>query len=228
VEPHDGATSLRPVPLAFVRLAAVTLLSLFMLLWGCAGREVAVPKGIEQVQHVIVIYMENLSFNGQFGLFPGANGIVNAGDAIRQVRKDGSPYTTLPQPLFNGQLDSRIPADLPVRPFNLAPYVPPEQLTSSPVHLFYQEQYQINGSRMNKFVAWNDAGGDHGGLAMSYYDVTNMPVWMLARQYTLCDNLFHSAFGGSWLNHVWLVSAARPTGRRRRETCSRSSTPMAS
>jgi hypothetical protein len=86
---------------------------------------------------VIVIYMENWSFDGQFGLFPGANGITNAGETIRQVRKDGSPYTRLPQPLFNGQPDRRIPADLPVRPFDLAPYVPPDQLTGNPVHLFY-------------------------------------------------------------------------------------------
>src|SRR5262245_53631950 len=188
---------------------SVTLLVL-MLVWGCAGRDVAVPKGIEQVQHVIVIYMENWSFNGQFGLFPGANGIAHAGDTIRQVRKDGSPYTTLPQPLFKGQPDPRIPSDLPVRPFELARYIPPDQFTSIPVHLFYQEQYQINGGRMDKFVAWNDADGDHGGLTMSYYDVTEMPVGRLARQYTLCDNFFHSAFGGSWLNHMWLISARTP------------------
>jgi phospholipase C len=193
-----------------VWLAAVTIAILLLVMWGCAGRDVNIPKGIEQVRHVIVIYMENWSFNGQFGLFPGANGIANAGDTIRQVRKDGSPYTTLPQPLFNGQPDRRIPADLLVRPFDLAPYVPPDQLTSNPVHLFYQEQYQINGGRMDKFVAWNDAGGDHGGLAMSYYDVTDMPVGRLARQYTLCDNFFHSAFGGSWLNHMWLISARTP------------------
>jgi acid phosphatase len=154
--------------------------------------------------------MENWSFDGQFRLFPGANGITNAGETIRQVRKDGSPYTRLPQPLFNGQPDRRMPADLPVRPFDLAPYVPPDQLTGNPVHLFYQEQYQINGGRMDKFVAWNDAGGDHGGLAMSYYDVTDRPLGQLARQYALCDNFFHSAFGGSWLNHMWLISARTP------------------
>ena len=158
MKPHDRAISRRPVPPAYVKLAIVTLLIL-MLVWGCAGRDVAVPKGIEQVQHVIVIYMENWSFNGQFGLFPGANGIAHAGDTIRQVRKDGSPYTTLPQSLFNGRPDPRIPSDLPVQPFDLARYIPPDQLTSNPVHLFYQEQYQINGGRMDTCVAWNDAGG---------------------------------------------------------------------
>jgi len=175
---------------------------------GCMGR--AELRSVDRIEHVIVIYMENWSFDGQFGRFPSANGIANAGGTLRQVRKDGSPYTTLPQPLFEGRPDARIPANLPVQPFDLAQYVPPTELTNSPVHLFYQEQYQINGGRMDKFVAWNDAGGDHGGLAMSYYDVTDMPLGRLARQYTLCDHWFHSAFGGSWLNHIWLVSARTP------------------
>ncbi|MGH8072024.1 MAG: acid phosphatase [Candidatus Entotheonellia bacterium] len=210
MKPHGRDISRGPISHAFAWRAVVTMLVLLALIWGCAGRDVAVPRGIEQVRHVIVIYMENWSFDGQFGLFPGANGIANAGDTIRQVRKDGSPYTTLPQPLFQGRPDPRIPADLPVRPFNLMRYVPPDQITDNIVHLFYQQQYQINGGRMDKFVAWNDAGGDHGGLAMSHYDVTDMPLGQLARQYTLCDNFFHSAFGGSWLNHMWLISARTP------------------
>jgi acid phosphatase len=32
----------------------------------------------------------------------------------------------------------------------------------------------------------------------------------LAQQYTLCDNFFHSAYGGSFLNHQWLIAAASP------------------
>jgi phospholipase C len=129
------------IPRTFAVRAAVTVLALLALIWGCAGQDVVAQRGIERVRHVIVIYMENWSFDGQFGLFPGANGIANAGDTVRQVRKDGSPYTTLPQPLFQGQLDSRLPADLPVRPYDLLRYVPRDQLTNSPVHLFYQEQY---------------------------------------------------------------------------------------
>ena len=190
---------------------AVRLLTLAALALTALPTAAGADRPIDRVRNVIVLYLENWSFDGQFGRFPGANGIANASaESLRQLRKDGTPYTTLPRPLFNGQPDTRIPADLPVEPFDLAPYVPPDQLTNSPVHLFYQEQYQINGGKMNKFVAWNDAGGDHGGLAMSHYDVTNMPLGKLARQYTLCDNFFHSAFGGSWLNHMWLISARTP------------------
>jgi phospholipase C len=91
MQPHGRDISRRPISHAFACSAVVTMLVLLVLIWGCAGRDVAAPSGIERVRHVIVIYMENWSFDGQFGLFPAANGIANAGDTIRQVRKDGSP-----------------------------------------------------------------------------------------------------------------------------------------
>lgn len=188
---------------------AWSLIAVLLLFASLAhGAEQARP--IDQIKHVIVIYLENWSFDGLFGRFPGATGIANAGATVQQVKKDGAPYATLPQPLFQGKPDVRIPADLPVAPFDLAPYVPPDQLTDNLVHLFYQEQYQINGGKMDRFAAWNDTGGDHGGLVMGYYDVTPMPLGRLARAYTLCDNFFHSAFGGSWFNHIWLISARTP------------------
>jgi phospholipase C len=59
---------------------------------------------------------------------------------------------------------------------------------------------------MDKFIAWSDAGG----LVMSYYDATGLPEGKLAQQYTLCDNFFHAAFGGSFLNHQWLIAASTP------------------
>src|SRR2546430_13187 len=60
---------------------------------------------------------------------------------------------------------------------------------------------------MNNSVAWTDVGG----LAMSYYDATNRPMGRLAQQFTLADNFFMGAFGGSFLNHFWLVCACTPT-----------------
>jgi phospholipase C len=59
---------------------------------------------------------------------------------------------------------------------------------------------------MDKFVAWSD----NGGLVMSSFDATNMPEGQLAQQFTLCDNFFHAAFGGSFLNHFFLIAAAAP------------------
>src|SRR6516225_608347 len=168
-------------------------------------------SGLQKINHIVVIYQENWSFDSLYGHFPGANGLDQAQATTAQVDKDGKPYTSLPQPLntnFSPAVpDPRFPADLPVAPFETSKFVGPNQLTGDLVHRFYQEQYQINGGKMDKFVAWSDAAG----LVMSYYDATNMPEGKLAQQFTMMDNFFHAAFGGSFLNHQFLICACAPT-----------------
>lgn len=160
----------------------------------------------KRVDHIIVIYQENWSFDGLHGRFPGADGIGQAGAAVHQVEKNGTPYKTLPRPLMEGVVDPRFPADLPVAPFDLAKYVAPDGQTGDLIHRFYHEQLQIDGGKMDQYVAWTNAGG----LVMSYYDASEMPEGKLAKQFTLCDHFFHAAFGGSFLNHMWLIAAATP------------------
>jgi acid phosphatase len=49
---------------------------------------------------------------------------------------------------------------------------------------------------------------------MSYFsegDMKDTTLWQLARRYTLLDNFFMGAFGGSFLNHIWLVCACAPS-----------------
>jgi phospholipase C len=171
----------------------------------------AQPSGLDKLNHIIVIYQENRSFDSIYGNFPGANGLANAGSAVNQVDKTGQPYTTLPAAIDSNLKppgpDPRIPANLPVAPYDLSQYIPADQRTGDMVHRYYQEQYQIDGGKMDKYVAWTDAGG----LVMGHYDATNMPEGKLARQYTLADNFFHAAFGGSFLNHIWLICACTPT-----------------
>ncbi|HUN52598.1 MAG TPA: alkaline phosphatase family protein, partial [Candidatus Sulfotelmatobacter sp.] len=48
------------------------------------------------------------------------------------------------------------------------------------------------------------------GLTMGYYNGQHMRLWRWARRYTLADNFFHAAFGGSFLNHIWLICACTP------------------
>ncbi|GAC1579860.1 MAG: acid phosphatase [Candidatus Elarobacter sp.] len=162
------------------------------------------------IKNVVVIYQENWSFDALYGRFPGANGLNNASPSnYGQVDKvNGAAIATLPQPLApNGQPDPNFPANLPVRPYSALAYVPPASLTGDIVHRFYQEQSQIDGGKMDKFVTWSD----NPGLVLSYFDATSMPEGQLAAQYTLSDNFFHSAFGGSFLNHQWLICACTPT-----------------
>jgi phospholipase C len=181
------------------------------ILVSCTSGAGSATAGISKINHLVVIYQENWSFDSLYGKFPGANGLDKAGNAAKQVDKSGSPYPSLPQPLDTGQKppapDPRFPADLPVAPFDDAKYVPPDQKTGDLVHRYYQEQYQIDGGKMDEFIAWSDAAG----LVMSYYDATSMPEGQLAQQYVMADNFFHSAYGGSFLNHFWLVCACTPS-----------------
>ena len=59
---------------------------------------------------------------------------------------------------------------------------------------------------MDKFAAYSDAGG----LAMGFYDGSRTKLWDYARRYTLADHFFHAAFGGSFLNHFWMICACTP------------------
>ncbi len=81
--------------------------------------------------------------------------------------------------------------------------IDPTYVTGDIVHRYWTEQLQINGGLNNMFISW----ADDPGLVMSRFDATNLPEGLLAQQYTICDNFFHSAFGGSYLNHQLLVAA---------------------
>ena len=49
----------------------------------------------------------------------------------------------------------------------------PGGCTRDLVHRFYQEQYQLNGGRQNRYVTGSDAVG----LAMGYYDTRQLPIY---------------------------------------------------
>ena len=59
---------------------------------------------------------------------------------------------------------------------------------------------------MDRFVAVSDTGA----LPMGYFDGSALPLFNLAREYTLADRFFHAAFGGALLNHFWLICACTP------------------
>ena len=163
-----------------------------------------------KVKHIVVIYQENWSFDALYGHFPGANGIANASPAsLRQVDKTGAPLAAAPLPVNGKDVDpnfASIAPTLPLKPYDLARLLSPAAQTGDIVHRFYTQQLQIDGGKMDKFITWSD----NGGLVMSYFDATNLPEGKLAQEFTLCDNFFHAAFGGSFLNHMWLIAAATP------------------
>src|SRR6202022_392841 len=158
-------------------------------------------EGLGRLKHIVVIYLENRSFDNLYGEFPGANGLANAGAKAIQVDLLGNPFAHLPAP------PGGFPTNLPNAPFSIEQYVPIGAIIPDLVHRYYQEQAQIDGGKMDKFAAISDAQG----LVMGYYHTANLPLAAEAASNTLCDNFFHGAFGGSFLNHIFLVSAQAPT-----------------
>ena len=177
-------------------------------------------RGLDQIETIVVIYAENRGFDHLYGLFPGANGLRNVTpEMAAQHDRDGSILMELP-PVWGG-LTARgvVPPvteaqtqHLPNSPFAIDDpqgfNAGLDIITQTPWHLFYQNIMQINGGKNNKFVAF----ADKGALPMGYYitNEKNLPLWRVAREYTLADNFFMGAFGGSYLNHFWLVCACTP------------------
>jgi phospholipase C len=87
----------------------------------------------------------------------------------------------------------------------------PGGCTRDLVHRYYQEQYQLHGGRQNRYVTGSDAIG----LTMGRYDTRRLPEYRYLHRsghprYAILDDFFQAAFGGSFLNHQWLVAAATP------------------
>ena len=97
--------------------------------------------------------------------------------------------------------------------------LPESIITRDLVHRFYNNQMQINGGKNDGFAAWADSGG----LVMGHYGETskNLNLWQIAEQYTLCDNFFMAAFGGSYMNHQFLVTGRANEYFNARETAAK-------
>src|SRR3954452_10915170 len=87
----------------------------------------------------------------------------------------------------------------------------PGGCTRDLVHRYYQEQYQLDGGAQNRYVTGSEAVG----LTMGTYRTHKLPIYRYLHRrghsrYVIADRFFQAAFGGSVLNHPWLVGAATP------------------
>jgi acid phosphatase len=178
----------------------------------------------DQVKNVVVIYAENRSFDNVFGNFPGANGlsaVINADGTttaayIPQKDRDGSTILpTLPRTWGGVTNAGQTPVvteaqsdGLPNKPFSIEDTygLTTAIKTRDLYHRFFENQMSINGGKNDMFAAWEDAGG----LTMGHYDYSASKLYGLAKEFVLADNFFEGAFGGSFLNHHYLVCACAP------------------
>jgi phospholipase C len=155
------------------------------------GQSPADPEPNTPIRHVIVLMQENHTFDNYFGTYPGADGF--------------------PEGLC-----------IPVDPFDptVVDCVEPFHLGDQPIqdldHSRRTFRLQFNEGRMDGFIHALDERNQDGALALGYYDDSDLPYyWNLANEYVLFDRFFSSAAAGSFMNHVFWVSASPGAGRDR-------------
>jgi acid phosphatase len=214
-------------------------------------------KELKKINHFVVVYEENHSFDNLYGGWEGVNGLSSPDVAthVTQVNQAGNAYSCLKQNDANLQAPSPLTATctdstagtpggpfvshFPNTWFTIDDYIKPSDTTcpqnpllgfASPggngwlkgtgapggctrdiVHRFYHEQYQLDGGKQDRYVTGSDAMG----LAMGVYDTKALPIYEYLHEkghpkYAIDDNFFQAAFGGSFLNHQWLIAAASP------------------
>jgi acid phosphatase len=182
-----------------------------------------------RVDTIVVIYAENRAFDSLYGHFPGARGLADVvGSDGRplaayapQRDRDGSVLPVLPPAWggvtasgFNPVITQAESVGLPNAPFSIEhAYAAQSGVTLSTMsvtrdlwHRFFEHQMQIDGGKNDGYAAWSDAGG----LAMGHYDYSQSALYALAKEFVLADNFFQGAFGGSFLNHQYLICACAP------------------
>jgi acid phosphatase len=223
------------------RLTALTALALLVAavaaFAAAAGNNDKGAKELAKVNHLVVIYEENHSFDNLYGGWEGVNGLAAADEQhTTQLSQAGSPFSCLLQNDVNLVATTGGTCVLPNTWFTIDTYIPASAKTCPPpgafyangipegtggalaggctrdiVHRFYNEQFQIDGGAQDRYVLGSDAAG----LAMGVYDTRALPIYQYLHSgghphYAILDSFFQGAFGGSFLNHQWLIAAAAP------------------
>ncbi len=141
-------------------------------------------QGIHKIQHVVMIMQENRSFDTYFGTYPGANGIP--------------PGVCVPDPRYGGCIK---------------PFFDPEEKDDGGPHGWEAAREDIDGGKMDGFVAQAEALGkckkhsNNCQAVMGYHDARDIPnYWTYAEDFVLQDNMYESAASWSAPEHLYLVS----------------------
>ncbi len=182
-----------------------------------------------KVKTIVVIYAENRSFDSLYGNFPGAHGL---GDVIGvdgqplpayfpQQDRDGSILPTLPQTWGGVTAAGAKPvvtqaqsSGLPNAPFSIEHAFTAQSnvtlstsvVTRDLAHRFFEHQMQIDGGKNDGYAAWNRCRrADHGPFRLQSFGALRIGA-------SVCIGrpVFQGAFGGSFLNHQYLICACAP------------------
>jgi len=161
------------------------------------------PATKTPIQHVVVIFQENVSFDHYFGTYPIS---ANLSGEIPWYRSLANTPTVNGLVLANTNLNPNS-----ARPFRLSPS---QNYTCDQDHDYTPEQSAFDMGLMDKFPQNTGTGGpgcpDYGhgtALTMGYYDGNTVTaLWNYAQYYAMSDNSFGTNFGPSTPGALNLIS----------------------
>ncbi len=143
----------------------------------------SLPEGedtIPEIEHVIVLMMENHSFDNYFGM-------LRRGDGFK-LSEAGSPVNYNPGPGGEYVTSFHLPSTC--------------QENARPSQSWVDSHVQFDGGLMDGFV-----GSASGPVAMGYWDGSDLPFYYsLGKTFPLCDRYFSSVLGPTYPNRRFLVS----------------------
>jgi phospholipase C len=183
-------------------------------LWWNSDKEIEAQNNrptATPIEHIVVIFGENVSFDHYFGTYP------NAANIEGQPQFKAAPGT----PAVNGlteELLTKNPNFLnadnamgATNPFRLDRS---QAAISGQNHSYRPEQQAFNGSAMDSFPRYTGIAGRGGtgpfntkGLVMGYFDGNTVTaMWNYAQRFALNDNSFNTTFGPSTPGAINLIS----------------------
>ena len=142
--------------------------------------------GLSNIQHIVVIMMENRSFDSYFGTYPGAHGIP---------MRNGHPKKCLPDPATSKCV---------------YPYHDTSLINYGAGHGYTAYAIDRDQGKMDGFIvsAERHPGSDPiPDEVVGYHDATELPVyWGYAQNYVLQDMMFEPTISWSPISHLYLVS----------------------
>lgn len=143
------------------------------------GREVPLGRDIP-IDHVLVLMMENRSFDHYFSRLP-ARGVADVdvpAEGWSNPRADGTPVPR---------------------------YHETQRCVRDVAHAWVASHRQWNSGRNDGFVTTNDPMGERG---MGYFDEADIPFYYgLARRFAIGDRYFSSVMGPTWPNRFYMLGA---------------------
>jgi phospholipase C len=143
------------------------------------------------IEHIVVLIMENRSFDHMLGALALDPGYVNKATVNGLKGTESNPGTDdVPVPVFKLE--------------NLTPEDPP--------HGWVAMHNQFNDGANDGFVKAH--GGPSEKEAMGYHDRSQLPVYYwLADNFAICDNWFSSVLGPTWPNRFY-INATTSSGKK--------------